>query len=144
MGNAAIVIVAGVAYYFLHTNLVGIAAAIAAPRWFVPFMQEHQVLGLVLFSLVTTVPAVAISAALTGYVLARFAPDKYFLYGLLSVCIVELILILQSASVHGFWGALHYYSLPLNAIRVPMFIAFWSFLPLATMYFGRRKQRDIG
>lgn len=134
----AVIAVAGVVYYFLYTNLVGIAAAIAAPRWFVPFMQEHQVLGLTLMSLVTTVPAAAISAAVVGYALARFLTGRYFLYGFLAVCVMVLLMTLMADYGHGFWGDLHKSFFPPYVFAVPMFVALWLFLPLAAVYFGRR------
>ena len=139
--STAVIVVAGVAYYFLYTNLVGIGAAIAAPQWFVPFMQEHQVLGLILMSLVTTVPAAAISAALMGYAIARFLTGKYFLCGFLTVCVMVVLMTLMADYGHGFWGDLHENLIPRYFFAVPMFVALWLFLPLATVYFGRRNER---
>lgn len=142
--NAAVVIGAGIIYYFLYSNLVGIAAAIAAPTWFVPFMQEHNVLGLILLSLMTTVPAVAISATLMGYVLARLLTSKYFLHGFLTVCVMDLLSTLMVDYGNGFWGDLRMSVLPPHIIYVPMFFALWLFLPLATVIFGRRRERGNG
>jgi hypothetical protein len=139
--NAAVVIVAGIIYFYLYSKLVGIGAAIAAPRWFVPFMQEHQVLGLILMSLATTVPAAAISAALMGYGLARLLDGKYFLLGLLTVCVMVVFSSLIVDYGLGFWGGLRMNALPPYSFALPMFFALWLFLPLATMFFGRRKDR---
>ncbi|MEO1034294.1 MAG: hypothetical protein AAFX44_01925 [Pseudomonadota bacterium] len=141
MKRTAVIVVAGVVYYFLYTNLVGIGAAIAAPRWFVPFMQEYQVLGLTLMSLMTTVPAAAISAALVGYGLARILDGKYFLFGFLTVCVMVVFSTLIVDYGLGFWGGLRMNVLPPYSFAIPMFFALWLFLPLATMFFGRRKDR---
>lgn len=144
MKRTAVIAVAGIVYYFLYTNLVGIAAAIAAPRWFVSFMQEHQVLGLILMSLVTTVPAAAISAAIVGYALARFLSGRYLLFGFLAVCVMVLLMTVMADYGHGFWGDFHMNLFPRYIFAVPMFLALWLFLPLATYYFGRRKERVGG
>ncbi len=142
--SAAVVIGAGIIYYFLYSNLVGIAAAIGAPSWFVPFMQEHNVLGFIFLSLVTTVPAVAISAALVGYVLARLLTSKYFLQGFLTVCVMVLLSSLMFDYGPGFWSDLRVSVLPPHIMHVPMYFALWLFLPLATVFFGGRKERGNG
>lgn len=138
--SAAVVIIAGILYYHVFSNLVGIGAAIAAPDWFVPFMREHPVLGLNVMSLATTVPAAAIGAILMGYGLARIFEGHYFLFGLLIVCVMVVFSALIVDYGRGFWGDLRINALS-HRLAVPMFFAVWLFLPLATMFFGRRKGR---
>ena len=139
--NVAVIFVGGLAFYYLYSNLVGIAAAIAAPEWFIPFMQEHQVLGLVIFALVTTVPAAAIGAGVSGFVLSRFVKGKYFLTGVLTVCVAVLVATITVDYGFGFLGDLRRNALPSTWLDVPMIVALWLFLPLATFYFGRRRER---
>ncbi|MEO0852948.1 MAG: hypothetical protein AAFY15_05525 [Cyanobacteria bacterium J06648_11] len=135
--NAAVVIVAGILYYYIYSNLVGMGAAIAAPEWFIPFMREHRILGLNLFSLATTVPAAAIGATIMGFGLSRILKGQYFFFGLLAVCVMVVFSTLVVDYGRGFWGGLRMTALP-HHLAIPMFFAQWLFLPLATMFFGRR------
>ena len=136
--GAAVVIVAGILYYYIYSNLVGMGAAIAAPEWLVPFMREHRVLGLNLFSLATTVPAAAIAAMIMGFGLSRILKKQYFFFGLLTVCVMVAFSTLVMDYGRGFWGGLRMNALP-HHLAIPMFFAQWLFLPLATVFFGRRK-----
>ena len=138
--NTVVVIVAGILYYYVFSNLVGIGAAIAAPDWFVPFMQEHQVLGLNLMTLATTVPLVAVGAAIMAYGLATIFDGKYFVYGLLIVGVMIVFATLVTDYGLGFWRGLRMSALP-HPTAIPMFFAVWLFLPLAMLFFGRRKDR---
>ena len=138
--NTVVVIVAGIPYYYVFSNLVVIGAAIAAPDWFVPFMQEHQVLGLNLMTLATTVPLVAVGAAIMAYGLAKIFDGKYFVYGLLIVGVMIVFATLVTDYGLGFWRGLRMNALP-HPTAIPMFFAVWLFLPLAMLFFGRRKDR---
>ncbi|MEO1543506.1 MAG: hypothetical protein AAFR75_05735 [Pseudomonadota bacterium] len=135
--NAAVVIVAGILYYYIYSNLVGMGAAIAAPEWFIPFLREHRILGLNLFSLATTVPAAAMGATIMGFGLSRILKGQYFFFGLLTVCVMVVFSTLVVDYGRGFWGGLLMNALP-HHLAIPMFFALWLFLPLATMFFGRR------
>ena len=137
--NTAVAIAAGIVYYYVVSNLVGTAAAIAAPNWFIPFMQQHQVLGLVLMSLVTTVPAVALSATLIGYGLARLLDRQYFLLGLLTVCVMVVFSTLNVNYGRGFWGGLRMNALPPELYAITIVLAHWLFLTIATQIFGKRR-----
>lgn len=137
----AVIVLGGFAFYYLHSNLVGIAAEIAAPDWFVPFMREHQVIGLVLFALVTTIPAAAIGAGIAGFVLSRFVDARYFLTGLLTVCVAILAATVFVDYGFGFLGDLRRNALPSHWVDVPIIVALWLFLPLAMLFFGNRKER---
>ena len=117
---------------------MGVGAAIAAPEWFVPFMRENPIIGQNLLSLVTTVPAAAIGAIVMGFGLARVLKGQYFLFGLLAVCVMVVLHTLVVDFGRGFLGGLRMHALP-HYLAIPMFFAQWLFLPLATLFFGRRK-----
>lgn len=140
--DIAVVAVIGVGFYFLHSYLVGYAAAIAAPDWFVPFMRENQILGLAIFSLMTTVPATAIAAGVAGFTLSRLVPAPHFLLGLLAVFIAVLVATLAVDYGHGFFGNILITAFPSHGYDLPMFLAFWLFLPSAALLFGRRIRKD--
>ena len=142
LNRTALVIVAGVIYYFLFTRLVGFAAAIAAPSWFVPFLREHPSMGLLLMSLVTHLPAVALGAAIVGYVIARLLPDRHFFFGVLTVCVTVLFSALVAADGIGFWVQLRDSVIPRYLFFVPTTLALWIFLPLAAHVFGRNRNRN--
>jgi len=139
--DVAVVVLGGFAFYYLHSNLVGLAAAIAAPDWFVPFMREHQGMGPVLFALVTTIPAVAVGAGIAGFILSRLIDARYFLMGLLTVCVATLAATVSADYDFGFLGDLRRNALPSHWTDVPMVVALWLFLPLAMLFFGNRKER---
>lgn len=142
LSRSAVIIVAGVTYYFVFTQLVGIGAAIAAPSWYVPFMYKHPTLGLTLMSLATHVPMVAISAAIVGYAIARLLPNRHLLYGFLAVCVTVLFSALLEIDRIGFWMQLRISVMPPSLYSVPTVLAVWIFLPLAAHFFGRQKVHD--
>ena len=137
----AVIVLGGFAFYYLHSNLVGLAAALAAPDWFLPFVRENQDIGLVLFALVTTIPAAAIGAGISGFVLSRFVDARYFLTGLLIVCVAILAATVSVDHGFGFLGDVRRNALPSRWMDVPMMVALWLFLPLAMVFFGNCKER---
>ena len=142
LNRSAIVIAAGVIYYFLFTRLVGFGAAIAAPSWFVPFLREHPSLGLLLMSLVTYLPAVALGAAIVGFAIARLLPGRHFFFGVLTVCVTVLFSALVAPDGIGFWVQLRDSVIPRYLFFAPTILALWIFLPLAAHLFGRTRNRD--
>ena len=141
--DVAVIVLGGIAFYYLHVNLVGIAAAIAAPDWFVPFMHQNQTIGLILFALVTTVPATALAAGIIGFVLSRIVDARYFVIGLLAVCAAVLFGAFTVDYGFGFLGDLRRTVLPSHWIDVPMILALWLFLPLTMLFFGSRKEQEL-
>ena len=141
LNRSAVVIVAGVIYYFLFTQLVGLGAAIAAPSWFVPFLREHQSVGLLFMSLVTHLPAIALGAAMVGYAMARLLPDRHFFFGVLTVCVMVLFSAIVAPDGIGFWVQLRDSVIPRYLFSVPTILALWLFLPLAAHLFGRNRNR---
>lgn len=139
MTRAIAIVLSGTVYHWVYTTLVGIAASVPAPRWFVPLLQEHQTLGLTLMSFVTTVPAAAISAAIVGFALSRFLTDRFVLGGFLSVCVMVFVTTMLTDYGRGVWNDLWQLLVPQHVSAVPMALALWVFLPVATDYFGRRK-----
>ena len=130
----------GVAYYFLYTNLVGVAAAIAFPEWYVPFAQENKALSLVLFSMVTTVPAAALAAVLAGFSIAKLVSDHRIWWGVGIVIGITIYSVLTLNMNGGFLASLSTFVLPSSVIDVPMFIAWWTFLPLSIALFVWRSK----
>lgn len=133
----------GVAYYFLYTNVVGVAAAIAFPDWYVPFAQENKALSLVLFSLITKVPAAAFAAALAGYPIAKLVSDHRVWWGIVIVVGITLYSVLTLNVNGGFLASLTTIVLPSSVIDVPMLIAWWTFLPLSIALFVWRSESKI-
>ena len=140
--DVSVIAAVGIGFYYLHSYLVGYAAAIAAPDWFVPFMRENPVIGLALFSLVTTVPATAIAASAAGFALSRLVATRHFVFGLLAVLVAILVATLAVDYGHGFFGNLRINAFPSQGYDLPMFLAIWFFLPLAALLFGRRTKTD--
>jgi hypothetical protein len=133
----------GIAYYFLYTNVVGIAAAIAFPEWYVPFAQENKALALVLFSMVTTVPAAAMAAVLAGYSIAKLVSDHRVWWGVVIVVGITLYSVLTLKLNGGFLTSLTSFVVPSSVIDVPMLIAWWTFLPLSiALFVWRSKARS--
>ncbi|MEM7612590.1 MAG: hypothetical protein AAF270_12975 [Pseudomonadota bacterium] len=137
----AIVTVAGIVHYLVFTKLLGFGAAIAAPSWYAPFLREHQALGLALMSLVTHLPMIAISAAIVGYAIASFLPNRHFFYGLLAVCVTVLFSAILQVGGNGFWMQLRDSVMPRYLFAAPTVVAIWLFLPAAAYWFGRAKSR---
>ena len=140
--DIAIVAAVGIGFYYIQSYLVGYAAAIAAPDWFVPFMRENQVLGLAILSLMTTVPATAIAACVAGFVLSKLVTTRHFVFGLIAVFVAILAATLAVDYGHGFFGNLRMNALPSHVYDLPVFLAVWFFLPLAAVLFGRRIRQD--
>lgn len=140
--NISVIVAVGIGFFYLYSYLVGYAAAIAAPDWFVPFMRESPMIGLALFSLVTTVPAIAIAASVAGFVLSKLVATRYFVFGMLAVFVTMLVATLTVDYGRGFFGDLRINAFPSQGYDLPMFLAIWFFLPLATLFFGRRTSRD--
>ena len=140
--DIAVVAAVGVGFYFIHSYLVGFAAAIAAPDWFVPFMRENQIIGLAIFSLMTTVPAAAIAASIAGFTLSKLVTTRHFVFGLFAVLVAIFVATLANDFGHGFFGNLRINALPSHGYDLPMFVAIWFFLPFAALLFGRKKGQD--
>ena len=139
-----VVLAAGVVYYFLFTRLLGYAAAIAAPSWLLPLMEQNPSTGLLVMSLLTHIPAIAIAAAIVGYALARLLPRQHFFLGVLTVCTMVLFSAVAATGGLGFWVQLRESVIPRYLFAVPTLIALWSFLPVAAHLFARsRRSRNI-
>ena len=127
----ALIAVIGSAYYFLYTSLVGMAAAIAFPEWYVPFAQENKALSLILFSMVTTVPAAALAAILAGYSIVKLVSGHRVWWGIAIVIGITLYSALSLDLNGNFIKSLAALILPSSVIDVPMLIAWWTFLPMS-------------
>ena len=136
--NGVAFLVVAVGYYFVHTNLVGIAAAIAFPDWYIPFANDYKKLSLVLFSLVTTVPAAAFAALLAGFVMMKLITRHHLLYGISIVVSVTIYMALTTNIDAGLADKIALFVVPSSVIEAPMMLAWWLFLPLAAWYFSRR------
>jgi len=130
-----LIAIIGTAYCFLDTNLVGIAAAIAMPEWFVSFAQENKALSLVLFTMVTTVPAAAFAAAVAGFSIVKMMSSHRVWWGVSVVVCVSLFSALATDLDGGFMNYLELMLLPSSTANIPMMIAWWTFLPLSVALF---------
>ncbi len=130
-----LIAIIGTAYYFLYTNLVGIAAAVAMPEWFVPFAQENKALSLILFAMVTTVPAAAFAAVIAGFSIVKLISDHRVWWGISVVICISLYSAVATDLDGGFLNYMRLMLLPSSVIQIPMAIAWWTFLPLSVALF---------
>ena len=139
----AVVLAAGVVYYFVVTRLLGYAAAIAAPSWLFPFMEQHPSAGLLIMSLLTHIPAIAVAAAIFGYGLARLLPSRHFLFGVVTVCVMVLLAAVVAIGGLGFCVLLLVCVFWLFVFEVLTLLALWVFLAIAAQWFARsRRSKD--
>ncbi len=136
--NSVAFLLIAVGYYFVYTNLVGIAAAIAFPDWYVEFANNNKRLSLVLFSLVTTVPAAAVAAVFAGFVMTKIITKHHLWYGVLTIVCATAYAVFTTSIGGGLAEALNAFVVPSSVIHVPIILAWWLFLPLAAFYFSRR------
>lgn len=128
----------GGAYYLLHSSLVGLAAAVALPDGYVAFAQDHSTLALILFAIVTTVPAAALAAVPAGLLVARVTRDRAVLWAVAIVIGVTLYYAILTDLGGGFLQSLKVVALPSSVINIPMTIAWWTFLPTSAAVFAWR------
>lgn len=128
----------GVAYYFVHTTTVGIAAAIPFPGQFMAFAQEHTVFSFLVFTLMTKGLAAAISALLAGFALARFVSSNQVWWGVAIIVGLSLYSALNFDTLFGRIASLRALVWPASVFDVPMIVAWWTFLPLSIALFVRR------
>lgn len=140
--NSVGFLLVAVGYYFAYTNLVGIAAAIAFPDWYVSFANDNKTLSLVLFSLVTTVPAAAVAALFAGFVMTKIFAQNHLWYGVSIVICVTAYSVFATGIGGGLVDKLGLLVVPSSVIQLPMLLAWWLFLPLAALYFSRREVDD--
>ena len=130
--------VIGSAYYFLYANLVGTAAAIAFPEEYVRFARENMTLSLILFSMVTTVPAAALAALLAGYSVVRLV-SCHRIWWAVAIVVGATLFSADKFGMNGrFVSSLVAFVLPSSVADVPMLIAWWTFLPLSVALFAWR------
>ena len=140
--NSLAFLLVAVGYYFVYTNLVGIAAAIAFPEWYVSFASNNKALSSVLFSLVTTVPAAAVAALFAGFVMTKIITRHHLWYGISIIICVTAYSVFTTSIGGGLIDKLAIFVVPSNVNQVPMILAWWLFLPLAVLYFSRRGADD--
>lgn len=136
--DLALTTVIGAAYYFLYINLVGIAAAIAFPEEYARFAREHMTLSLIIFYMVTTVPAAALAAILAGYSVVRLVSNHRIWWAVAIVVGATLYSAYQFGMNGRFVPSLTAFVLPSSVVDVPMVIAWWMFLPLSVALFAWR------
>ena len=140
--NGVAFLLVAVGYYVVYTNLVGVAAAIAFPDWYVAFANNNKTLSLVLFSLVTTVPAAAVAAVFAGFVVTKIITRHHLRYGVSIIVCVTAYSVFTTSIDGGLVEKLSAFVVPSSLIQVPMILAWWLFLPLAAFYFSRGKTED--
>ncbi|MFK8051998.1 MAG: hypothetical protein AB8F65_03410 [Woeseiaceae bacterium] len=134
-------LIIGIAYYCLHTNLGGVAAAVALPKQFVPFSQHYPSTALLLFSLVTTIPAAAFAAGVAGYAVAKWVPKHQVFWGIAIVIGVTLFSAWRFDLYGSYLANLKFFVIPQDMTFLPMMAAWWLFLPLSVAWFVRRSTR---
>ena len=132
------IILAGFAFFYFETFLVGYSAAISYPTWYAEFVAKHSRLGFALWDLFTVVPIVLLSAILVGAVLGRLIDRNFFIAGLSAVIVAVVYAIVLSAPDLGVTAAIRNHLLPVFWFNLPSYLAIWLALPLATMYFGNK------
>lgn len=140
------IILAGFAFFYVETFLVGFAAALAYPTWYAEFVARHSELGFALWNLLTVVPVVVVSALLVGAALGRFVERYFFVSGLAAVIVAIAYATIQAVPDLGLLTALRNHLLPVYWFLAPSYLAIWLALPLATMFFGAKaggRENDI-
>lgn len=140
------IILAGLAFFYFETFLVGFSAALAYPTWYAEFAAKHSELGFALWDLFTVVPVVIVSALIVGAVLGRVINRNFFVSGLAAVILAIAYATAQVAPDLGLVTALRIHLFPVYWFLAPSYLAIWLALPLATMFFGaktRGRQNDI-
>ena len=128
----------GVAYYFVHTTTVGIAAAIPFPDQFAAIAQEYTVLSFLVFTLMTKGLAAAISALLAGFAIARFLSSNQVWWGVAIIVGLSLYSALTFDTLFARIASLRALVRPGSVFDVPMIVAWWTFLPISIWLFVRR------
>lgn len=139
--NAVAIALIGGAYYLLHAYLVGIAAAIALPDQYHDFAQQYTVLTLIMFAMMTTVPAAALAAIPAGFLISRVT-TKDAVLSAIAVIIGVTLLYAHQSDVSGALRALKAIVLPSSVIEMPLIVAWWTFLPLSAAFFASRVRRE--
>jgi len=140
------IMLAGFAFFYIETFLVGFSAALAFPTWYAEFVARHSELGFALWDLLTVVPVVVVSALLVGAVLGRFVERYFFVAGLASVIVAIAYATIQAIPDLGLFTTLRNHLFPVYWFLAPSYVAVWLALPLATMFFGAKaegRQNDI-
>ena len=135
------IVMAGLAFFYIETFLVGYSAAIAYPTWYAEFVAKHSVLGFALWDLFTVVPIVLLSAAVVGAVLGQVIDRNYFVAGLAAVGVAIAYAIVLIAPDLGIATAVQSHLIPVYWFSLPSYLAIWLALPLATMYFGNKSAK---
>lgn len=135
------IVLAGFAFFYIETFLVGYSAAIAYPTWYAEFVAKHSELGFALWDLFTVVPIVLLSAIIVGAVLGRIIDRNYFVAGLASVVVAIAYAIVSIAPDLGFATAIQNHLTPVYWFSLPSYVAIWLALPFATMYFGKKSAK---
>lgn len=141
------IILAGLAFFYVETFLVGYSAAIPYPTWYAAFVAKHSELGFALWDLFTGVPVVVASSLLVGAVLGRVIDSNFFISGLAAVAVAIAYATAQVAPDLGLLNALRSHLFPVYWFLAPSYLAIWLALPLATMFFGAKagaRENDIG
>lgn len=128
----------GVTLYYLLSNVLGFAAALAFPSWYVPFALENKIASLVIWSLVTSVPLIVIVSVALGWALSRLVTGHFVAVGLIAVFFSMFVSFAGSASDLGIVLSLWVAFIPNHWIGVPTYVAMYCSLPAAAWYLGRR------
>ena len=136
--NVLAIALAGYAFFYIETFLVGYSAAIAYPAWYAEFVARHPTLGYMIWDLFTVVPVVLLSAAIVGALLGRIINRNFFIAGLAATVVAVLIAVVSTASDLGYVTAIRNHLIPAHWSNLPSHLAVWLALAFATMYFGRK------
>lgn len=129
----------GVLLYLILAYALGFAAALAFPPWYTPFALENKVLSLVIWSLVTSVPLIVVVSATLGWILSRLVAGKFLAAGLVAVFVAMLVNFVGSVADLGVIRAIWVVFVPNHWIEIPTYVALYCSLPIATWYWGRRR-----
>jgi hypothetical protein len=132
------IILAGLAFFYVDTFLVGFAAALSFPTWYAEFVAKNSGLGFVIWDLVTVVPVTVVSAILVGIVLGRVLVSSYFLSGLAAMAVAIAFATVTAETDLPMLATLRNTIFPVYWFQAPSYLALWLSLPLATQFFGNR------
>ena len=128
----------GVTFFVVLTYVIGFPETLSYPDWFVRFADEDMILSEFFGSLISFVPTIMIAALVLGYFLAKSIGKSHFSIGCLAVGVAVFLGILKATPELGLLRATRITVAPSSWIDIPVYLALYFALPLASSFFGRR------
>jgi hypothetical protein len=130
--------VCGIAFFFALVYSVRVVSAVTYPDWVLSIAAENSNLAFALWSLVTSVPLVVMISLILGFALSRSIRSHYFAVACLAVAVTLMLGVIGSSGDLGFVPAIRHTLLPTRWLDLPLHVAIYIALPIASLLIGRR------